>query len=43
MPDLILVELGPVEPALIFVEVVATKSYGRKWCTDELSCAVCLC
>ena len=19
------------------------KSYGRKWCTDELSCAACLC
>ena len=21
----------------------AEQSYGRKWCTDELSCAACLC
>ena len=24
-------------------DFVITASYGRKWCTDELSCAACLC
>ena len=38
-----LVQIFRMFPDDATAEAWFVASYGRKWCTDELSCAACLC